>query len=214
MRVLLADDHLILLESLAALLARQEGIQIVAKATNGVEALQLVEKYPVDIVVSDLNMPLLGGIDITIRLKERFPHIKVLLLTMMEEASQIREAIQAGAWGYVLKSASPEELGKALLEIHEGRRYFSRDIEKQLASLPNPSVPDGHESVDGVPHLTKREIEIIRFIVEDLSSEAIAKQLNISTYTIETHRRNIFKKLGVNTVVGLVRFAIKYKLID
>lgn len=214
MRVLLADDHLIVLESLATLLAAQEGVLIVAKARNGVEALQLVEKHPVDIVVSDLNMPLLGGIDITIRLKERFPHIKVLLLTMMEEASQIREAIQAGAWGYILKSASPEELRKALLEIHEGKRYFSREIEKQLASLPNPSMPDGHESADDVPRLTKREIEIIRFIVEDLSSDAIAKQLNISTYTIETHRRNIFKKLGVNTVVGLVRFAIKYKLID
>ncbi|WP_428667530.1 response regulator transcription factor [Runella sp.] len=214
MRVLLADDHLILLESLAILLEKKEDIQVVAKATNGLEVLQLVEETPIDIVVSDLNMPYLGGIEITIRLKERFPHIKVVLLTMIEEASQIREAIQAGAWGYVLKSATPDELRKALTEINEGRRYFSRDIEKQLASIPNPQVPGGYEIVDGVPQLTKREIEIIRFIVQDLSSEAIAKQLNISTHTIETHRRNIFKKLGLNTVVGLVRFAIKNKLID
>ncbi|NBB21372.1 response regulator [Runella sp. CRIBMP] len=214
MRVLLADDHLILLESLAALLEKKEGVQIVAKATNGLEALRIVEEVAVDIVVSDLNMPLLGGIEFTIRVKERFPHIKVILLTMVEDASQIREAIQAGACGYILKSASPDELRKALTEVSEGRRYFSRDIEKQLASIPNPHVPNGHEIVDGVPHLTKREIEVIRFIVHDFSSEAIAKQLNVSINTIETHRRNIFKKLRLNTVVGLVRFAIKHKLID
>ena len=170
MRVLLADDHQIVLESLAVLLAQQVDIQIVAKATNGLEALQLIEQIPVDIVVTDLNMPLLGGIEFTLQLRERFPHIKVLLLTMVEKAAQVREAVQAGVWGYVLKSASPDELRKAITEIAAGRRYFSNDIQKQLTSVAKPPVvkDPSPPPTEGVPNLTNREIEIIRYIIEDL----------------------------------------------
>ncbi|MFN4147480.1 MAG: response regulator [Runella sp.] len=213
-RVLLADDHPILLESLAALLSKSEGIVIVGRATNGLDAFKLLDFTPTDVVITDLNMPKLDGIDFAIRLREHYPKIKVILLTMVEDAHQIRSAIQAGVSGYVLKSATPDELRHALKEVAEGRRYFGREVEEALAVIPNPAAAYGNETVDSIAQLTKREIEIIRLIAQDCSSGYISHQLQITPHTLETHRRNIFKKIGVNSVIGLVRFAFKHKLLE
>ncbi|MDF7816548.1 response regulator transcription factor [Runella sp. MFBS21] len=213
-RVLLVDDHPIFLESLQALLTNLGKVEIVAKAVNGIEALKLLKQMPIDVVITDLSMPLLNGIDFTVKAREISPHIKVILLTMTEDMARVRDAMRIGAWGYILKSSSLEELQWAIKEVVEGRKYFGADLEIETAENATVVVSNWHSKEDEIPHLTKREIEIIRYIVKDKSSEDIAKLLNISPNTIETHRRNIFKKLDVKTVVGLMRFAIKHNLID
>lgn len=213
-RVLLVDDHPIFLESLQALLTNLGTVEIVAKAINGIEALKLLKQMPIDLVITDLSMPLLSGIDFTVKAREISPHIKVILLTMTEDMARVRDAMRIGAWGYILKSSSLEELQWAIKEVVAGRKYFGADLEIDTAENATVVVSSLHSKEDEIPHLTKREIEIIRYIVKDKSSEDIAKLLNISPNTIETHRRNIFKKLDVKTVVGLMRFAIKHNLID
>lgn len=211
-KVLLADDHEVVLESLAMMMSTLSGIQVVATAANGQAALEHLEHHAVDIVLSDVHMPSLNGIELALRLREKHPNVKLILLTMEEEPETIRMAVQAGVWGYVLKKASKRELEEAIRVVAGGGRYFTQEVSQQLAQLPNASASEGRETPETIHALSKREIEIIRLIVNDVPNQEIADKLFISPKTVETHRRNIFKKLNIHSVVALTRFAVDYKL--
>lgn len=211
--VLLADDHEVVLDSLAMMIATLEGVTVLATAKSGQEALDRLARTPVDIVLSDMHMPELNGIELALRMREHFPATKLILLTMEEEPETIRAALQAGVWGYVLKRATKKELEKAIFSVAGGTRYFTEEVHRQLAQIENGSTIDGHETPESVQSLSKREIEIIRLIVSEVSSQDIADQLFISPSTVETHRRNIFKKLDIHSVVALTRFAIGNKIV-
>lgn len=131
---------------------------------------------------------------------------------MSEEAHHIREALQAGVHGYVMKSAEKPELIKAIKTVASGEKYFSEKIIKKLAEIPNSEAVNGKTQLQDVNPLTSRELEILKLVIDDQSNVSIAQQLNISSTTVETHRRNLMKKVGVNTAVGLMKWAIKSKI--
>jgi DNA-binding NarL/FixJ family response regulator len=212
-KIMLVDDHEVVLESLAMMISSLSGIQVVATVANGQAALEQLQHKAVDIVLSDMHMPGLNGVELALRIREQYPAVRIVLLTMEEEPETIRLAMQAGVWGYVLKKASRKELEAAVYSVASGSRYFSEEINRPLFQFPNESMPEGQGTSGPILPLTKREIEIIRLIVNDVPSQEIADQLFISPKTVDTHRRNIFKKLNIHSVVALTRFAVANKLV-
>jgi DNA-binding NarL/FixJ family response regulator len=210
-KVIIAEDHKILLDSLCLLIGSIEGIEIVGKASNGKQALQLLDNQAVDIIISDLGMPIMNGIELTWQVRQHFPKVKILILTVAEEAVSIKDALQAGANGYVFKSAEREELEQAIKAISAGKKHFSEDAIMKLAQMPS-DVEQPIEDLKKIS-LTDREIEVLKLISQELSGMAIAEKLFISPTTVESHRKNLFQKIGVNTSVGLVKYAMTHGIL-
>ncbi len=213
-KILIADDHPLVAESLSLLLESVEDFEIIGIVNNGWQALSFVEKYSTDILLSDYNMPLLNGVELAVRLKEKNTQVKTIMLTMNEQAGHIRDSIQAGVHGYVMKSAEKPELIKAIKTVFRGEKYFSEKTVKKLSEIPNEDSVNGKTKVEDVLSLTRREMEVVRLVSEDLSNNEIGERLHISPTTVETHRRNLMKKIGVNTVVGLVRWGLKHGVVE
>ena len=213
MRILVADDHRILLDGIAMLLASIDGVEVVSKHTNGRQVLTALEIEPdITLVVSDVQMPVMGGIELTLQLRERFPHVKICLLTVADQPEAIKEAIRAGADGYVLKNAERSELETALSMIAKGNKFYSEQVMLQLAHETGIElIPDA-----GKPHkiaITQRELDVLKLIAQEYSGTQIAERLFISPTTVETHRKHLMQKLGVQTTIGLVKYAIKFQII-
>lgn len=209
-RILLADDHQMFLESMSMLLKTIEGIELVATATNGKDAVRFLDLYEVDIVICDFQMPLMSGLEVILELRKRLnSSMKVLILTMLDDVLSIKAAIQAGADGYLLKTANKSELQTAILAIANGGTYFGSNVMLSLSkSTTNEELT--HEKIT----LSDRELEILKLIVKEFSSTEIAEKLFISFNTVETHRKNIYKKLGVNSSLGLLKYAFRNGLAE
>jgi DNA-binding NarL/FixJ family response regulator len=204
-KILIADDHEILLDSLSMLFDSIEGVEVVATAHNGFEALEKLEKYEIDLLVCDLHMPFMDGIVTTTKVKDKHPHTKVLMLSMAEDAYNIRRAMLAGVSGYLSKKVKKKELETALKNIAEGRNYFGENILKELINHTDES-----EDLKAITTpLSVREIEVMKLITKELSNQAIANALFISINTVESHRKTIYKKIGVNNTAGIIKFALK-----
>ena len=211
MRILLADDHEMVLDSLPLLLATIEGVEVVGVINDSRKVLPFLEKNEVDVLISDLNMPYLNGVELTKQVRQYFPNIKVLMLTVSENSEIIREAFKAGISGYLMKKTGRTELEKALKIIENGEKYFSESV---MFELMNPDLSNFKEEVlVETISLTDREIEIIKLISQELSTTEIADKLFISQGTVETHRHNILRKLGVKNSIGVIKYALKNKLI-
>jgi DNA-binding NarL/FixJ family response regulator len=203
MKLIVADDHPVFLESLSLLIGKVPGYEVVGKMINGREVLEYLGHSPADIVLTDIQMPGMGGLELIRELRRLYPDIKVLMLTMLEDTETVKAAMKAGAAGYVFKSASLEEFSKALNTVAGGASFYSEEVMKRMV-----------ESEEGGPDgLTDREVEIARLISSGLKSSEIAKQLFISVNTVETHRKNIFSKTGVKNAVGLSHYARKHGII-
>lgn len=213
-RVLMADDHQMVADTLRIVLNTLNDFEIVDVVNNGWQALAYLEHTPVDIIIADLHMPLLNGIDMTIRLREKFPKVKVILLTMSEEKEHIKDAIDNGVFGYVMKSADRKELVEALRAVAKGSKYFSERIHSIIAEFPNENNPNGKASVEDANPLTKREIEILKLIVKNLNNIEISNILHVSVKTVGTHRNKILKKTGTKNPIGLMLWALKHGLVD
>lgn len=210
-RILIVDDHQIVLDSLRMLFDTIENISVLTTFTDSRSVLNFLENHDVDIVISDLHMPHLTGIDLTLVLRERFPNLKILLLTMAEDASHIREAIKAGINGYILKKSGREELEKAIYTLMSGRKYYSEAVIDELSAS---TTDDLNEALpDTILHLTSREIEVIKLIANEFSTNEIAEVLCISIPTVESHRRNLMQKLNVKSVAGVVKYAMRHGLV-
>ena len=211
MRVLIADDHEIVLDSLSMLLNSIEGIEVIGVVNDGKKALAFLEKNIVDVVLSDMNMPQMNGIDLTLQIRQRFPDVKVLMLTVSEDVAVIRAAFQAGVSGYVMKKAGKADLQKALKTVENGQKYFSDSV---IFELMNPDLPKFKEEIlQQTVSLTDREIEIIKLISQEHSTIEIAEKLFISQGTVETHRHNILRKLNLKNSIGVIKYALKHGLI-
>ena len=210
-RLLLVDDHRIVTESLSLLLSVNEGIEILGVVESGKEALRFLASHEVDILISDLKMPEMSGIELCIKVRQEFPSVKVLLLTMIDDAAQIREAITSGVSGYVLKFANGGELFKALSILSTGKKYFSDRVVQALALVTDPE--DGPVTVKTSGKLTIRELEVLRLIAQEYSTNEIADKLCVGLATAESHRRNLIQKLGVKGTVGLVLYAVRHHII-
>jgi len=208
-KVLLVDDHIIIRDGIRFMLRKEPDISIVAEANNGVEAIDYLENNTnnIDVVLLDINMPELNGIDAAEIITKRFKNIKILALTMHAEESYIVSMLKAGSLGYILKESSKEDLVVAIKTIALGNKYYSNEVSvTMINSLMKEDKPKKIE-------ISKREEEVLKLIVDGLTSVEIATELNISNRTVETHRRNILHKLDVRNTAELVRYAIEHDLI-
>ncbi len=211
-KILLADDHKIVRDGIKLMLEPQAGIDVVDEAENGEEALEKLKNEVVDIVVMDINMPKMDGITATKKIKEEYTDVKVLALTMSNDDLHIRQMIQAGASGYIMKSAGRKELKDAIDAIMEGRHYFS---DEATESIMMDLVKGKGKSTDPDPiHITDRELEILELIVQEHTNQEIAEKLYISSRTVDAHRRNLLQKTGARNTAGLVKYAFQHNLIS
>ncbi|MEL6988031.1 MAG: response regulator transcription factor [Bacteroidota bacterium] len=208
-RILLVDDHKIILDSLSLLINMMEGIEVVGTLDDSRKVIQFIEENELDLLMTDLSMPYLNGIELSHKVKSAFPKLPILMLTVNDDPGLISDAFKMGISGYVIKKAKRDELEKAIKTVASGELYYSQAVMRTL--LTGNDVDTEKEKLK---LLTNREIEVIRLIVQEKSTNDIAKDLFISSGTVEAHRRNIFKKLGVKNVVGVVKFAMKYNLVD
>ncbi len=211
-RILLVDDHQVILDSLKLLFKTIDNIEVVGILNDSRKVMEFIENEPVDILISDLHMPHLSGIDLTLLLKNIAPNVKVILLTMAEDALHIREALRAGVHGYVLKKATKDELEKAISQVSAGKKYYSEAVIDELASSPDDDL--NNNKPENIEKLTSREIEILKMITMEFSTSEIADKLFISVPTVESHRSNLMKKLHVKSAIGMAKYALKHGLVD
>lgn len=203
-KIIIADDHKIFIDGLRSILSKKIGITIIGEANNGLEIIKLLEKdYQPDIVITDIRMPIIDGISLTKILSKEYPNIPVLALSMYDQSSDIIEMLEAGAKGYLTKVVEINELIQAIHTIVKGEYYFAKDLPKDIKAW----FDTDHDFV--VKLLTRREKEILQLIAKGITTLQMAQQLKLSRFTIDTHRKNIHKKLGIKTNTGLVNYALK-----
>jgi DNA-binding NarL/FixJ family response regulator len=209
MRVLLADDHVLVRAGIRALLDKLSDVQVVAEANDGREALALIEIHQPEVVIMDVAMPGLNGLEATARIGREFPHVRVIILSMHANEEYVQQALRVGAAGYLLKDAAMVELEVALKTVINGEAYLSPDLAQRLAAYTRRI--GGEASL--LERLTPRQREILQLIAEGHTTQDIALILKISPKTVETHRAQLMDRLGVYDVPGLVRYAIRSGLI-
>ncbi len=210
LRILIADDHALVRRGAREVLNSQRGWKVVGEAENGREAVEMAAELKPDIFIVDIGMPGLDGIEVTRRAREAAPNIKVLVLTMDESDQMVHRALDAGARGYVLKSDLTDCLPKAVKAIVEGRRFLTQKVSEividRFLNTKNPNQ-QGHRAS---ALITAREIEIVRLLAWGKTNKEIAVQLEIGVRTIETHRSNIMRKLGLHTLAELIHYALRH----
>lgn len=203
-KVLIADDHNVLLQGLTQLLDGQENIEISHTAENGLEVLSYLKNETVDVILMDINMPLLNGLDTCKKVNQKYPDVKVIALSTLDRGSFIQQMLKNGASGYLLKNTSRDELIEAIKTVHKGATYLNKETNDiLLKSLMN----NGSEKTF-IPSLTRREKEVLELIVKEHTTAEISEQLHISQNTVETHRRHLIQKFNVRNSVGLVKEAM------
>ena len=201
---MVVDDHPMVLEGMQSMLAQISFVDLIGLAANAFEAIEKLKQHTVDIVLTDINMPEMSGIDLAEKIKKEFPAVKVVAMSTFKERSYISQMIQHGAVGYLLKSASKDEIEEAILSVFEGRLYLSLDI--------NMSNAEKLE-IKNTPVLSSREKEILLLIADGLTNPQMAAKLFLSPHTVDSHRKNLLTKFGVNNTASLIKVAAKYGLI-
>jgi two-component system, NarL family, response regulator NreC len=212
-RVFITDDHEIYLEGLALLLGKQDGIEVIGTATSGKELLGQVQGLQADVLLLDVYLPDLGEEEILQQIRAARPDLRIIYLTLLRGTRYIHKLSKYDIQGYVLKNASLDELLTALKTVQGGGSYFSKDIhigDRDEDFRNTITIED--KQIDEI--LSRRELEVLRLICKEYSNAEIAEKLFLSVSTVETHRKNLIAKLGVNNTVGLVKFALRNNLID
>lgn len=213
LRILLADDHDVVRHGLRALLEAQEGWTVCGEAVNGREAVDMAEKLRPDIAILDISMPSLNGLDTTRIIRRSSPKTEILIFTMHETEQLIREVLAAGAKGYLLKSDAGRSVVAAVASLATHRPYFNWKVsETILDGFLRAASPVEVDKAKSQETLTTREREIVQLLAEGMSNKEVAKRLDLSVKTVETHRSSAMRKLDVHSVVGLVHYAVRNKL--
>ena len=207
-KILLADDHTIVRQGLKLIISSHADLQVIGEAANGREVLELAEKLKPDVILMDVAMPELNGIEATRRLREVSPRTKVLVLSMHKEAVYVREILKAGARGYILKDAIDTELISAIQSVARGDGYISPAISGTLLSDYRQNI------TNPLDLLSSREREVLQLIAEGKTNKEVATRLNLSVYTVDSHRGKIMEKLNLHSTGELVRFAMKQGMLD
>lgn len=208
--ILIADDHQIFIDGLKALLKKEKHLQLSGEVCNGRVALDMIIKDQPDLLITDINMPGLSGVELTREVKSRFPEVKVLVLSMFNDRDIVSDILMSEAEGYILKSAGKQELINAINRILDNSTYYCNEVTNiMLSRVRKQKMIEKNTAT-----LTPREIEIIKLIMEEYSSEEIAEKLFISKRTVDTHRKNIIHKTNTRTLVGLIMFAIENNLVE
>lgn len=214
-RILIVDDHPMIRHGIKSLLNDEENISLIDEASDGKEAIEILSKTPYDLIIMDIKMPEMNGIEATEHIHKNFPDTKILAISMYDEQRYIVKMLQAGALGYILKNTGKQELLNAIDTVMRGESYFSQEVSSIMMSQFMSRKGSGFADVakPEVP-LTKRETEIIRLISEELTNSEIADKLGISPRTVDTHRRNLLQKLDVKNTAGLVKYALQHHLLE
>jgi DNA-binding NarL/FixJ family response regulator len=211
--VLLAEDHQIVREGFRSLLEHERDIEVVGEAETGRQAVQLARKLRPSIVVMDIAMPLLNGLEATRQIRKDFPEIKVLILSAHSDDAYVEQVAALGAAGFLLKQTSSHELGTAIRSIHEGKTFFSASVVKRVQDSNRKSL-----SRNGNPrkknHLSSREVEVLQLIAEGKANKQVASELGVSFKTVDKHRQHLMSKLNIHDVAGLTRYAIAEGIIE
>jgi len=210
-RIAVADDHHILLDGLKALLQRQRDIEVAGLFNNGRQMFDALSSIPADVALVDINMPEMNGLELTKNIKQTYPDIAVVALSMHDDAGHIMEMIEAGASGYLLKNVTDKELLEAVRSVAQGKLYFSSEVSEKITAFAvqkqkRLDAPDE-------PRLTDRELEILKLISQEYSNAEIANTLFISERTVETHRKNMLRKTNNKSIVGLLKYALEKQII-
>jgi DNA-binding NarL/FixJ family response regulator len=202
-RVLIVDDHEMIRNGLSSLLRGNPDIHVVEMVQNGLEAVKVCSNRDIDVVLMDIMMPIMNGVEATMAIREGAPNTRVLAVTINDEPRFIKEVLAAGASGYILKHSTKDEIIQAIRDVAASRQHFSSDV---LDKISNEFTQSNKGSA---PMLTNKESEVLKCIAQELTNQEIAEKLNCGIRTVDTHKRNLIKKLEVKNVVGLVKYAIK-----
>lgn len=210
-RIVVADDHHILLDGLKAMLQKQKDVEVLGLYSNGKDLFDDLPKTMPDVAIVDINMPGMNGQELTTKIKEFYPAVHVITLSMYDDATHIMDMIEAGVSGYLLKNVNDKELLDAIRMVSVGKMYFSSEVSEKITSL----VIRQQKKLDqpDEPRLTDRELEILKLISDEMSNAEIANTLFISERTVETHRKNMLRKTNNKTIVGLLKYALEKQLI-
>jgi len=211
--VLLVDDHTVVRQGLKALLRAEQDMEVIGEAENGRQALMLARKTPPDVILMDVAMPMLNGLEATRQILKAVPTTKVLVLTSYGDDECVEQLMKAGAAGYLIKQTAANDLLKAIREVQRGNAFFSPSIAKRLRDQCREAFTTGHPARK-TSELTSRESEVLQLIAEGLSNKQIASELAISIKTVEKHRQQVMNKLNIHDVAGLTRYAISKGLVE
>lgn len=211
-RLLLADDHPVVRKGIEACLSKFKHLEVVGEAANGVEALRKAKELNPDILLLDVGLPDMDGVAVTEQLKKEAPNTKVVVLTMRKNLETLQRLVQAGIRGYLLKGASPDEILNAIESVYAGEVSFSPDVAKM--ALQQYVTSRGRPASSPIEKLTAREREVLKLIAEGCSNKDVARLLNLSVRTVETHRERIMRKLEVHNAAGLTKIAIAHGLVS
>jgi two-component system, NarL family, nitrate/nitrite response regulator NarL len=203
-KVLVVDDHPMVLEGMRSMLTQIDFVTISALSGNAFEAVENIRLFAPDIMITDINMPEISGIELALKVKTEFPTVKIIAMSTFKERSYISQMIQNGAAGYLLKSASKEEIEEAILSVYEGKLYMSLDI--NLSS-------NEKQEINNIPVLSSREKEVLQLIANGMTNPQIAETLFISLHTVDSHRKNLLTKFGINNTASLIKLASRYALV-
>lgn len=213
-KIFIVDDHDMFRDGIKLLLSSNDHFEVIAEAKNGKEFIEMISNFKPDVVLMDIAMPEMDGIEASRKAREKFTDLKILALTMFGDEKYYYQMIQTGIKGFVLKSSGISELQKAIIEVAGGRSFFSNELLYKLVANLNPNA--GKDGINGhvIEKLSKREIEVLKEIAQGFTNEDISSKLNISTTTVRTHRANLLSKTNCNNTASLVMYAIKNKLIE
>ena len=207
----IADDHQVLLDGLHTLLSNVNDLEVVGMGHHGQEVLHFLKDNPVDVILLDINMPVLNGIETCKMLQKDYPEVKVLALSMYEKASFIQQMLKNGAAGYILKNTGQDELIEAIKTVNRGEQYLSKVVSD---TLMQSLIGKASAARQYIPEMTRREKEVLILIARELTTQEISDQLHISLNTVETHRKNLLSKFGVRNSVGLIKMALERGLLE
>lgn len=211
-KVLLVDDHRLIRDGIRFYLEKEgHDITIVGEANDGKQALIFLEKNPdkVDIMLTDISMPEMNGVELATEVNKNFPSVKIIALTMIKDSQYVKQMLQAGASGYLLKNAREKEIVDAVKTVYKGESYYAQEATKAIMDFMSKKKQDSD-----VVAISKREKEVLRLIIDELSNQEIADKLFISIRTVEAHKRNLMEKTGSETLAGLVKYAISNFLFE
>lgn len=208
--ILIADDHQVFIDGLKIHIQKDKRFNVVAEALNGKDAFEKIKNNRINLLITDINMPEMDGVELTKIVKKDLPHVKIFVLTMHHDRETVSEILMAEADGYVLKNTDKNQLLEALHCIADGNTYYSNEI----LSIMMEKVRKEKKQEEETKALSEREIEVLKLIAQEFSSEQIAEKLFISRRTVDTHRLHIFEKTKAKTIVGLIKFAIRNGLVE
>lgn len=213
-RVLIADDHTMFVDGIESILKNEKEISVVAKCFDGLSVFDCLAEHEIDVLLLDINLPGMSGIDVCKKLSTTHPHVRVLALSMHNDESFVSEILKNGAMGYILKNTGKTELVEAIRKISQGHSYFSKEVTETIMKSLVSERKKSRKTSLRAPIVSRREREVLALIVQEHTTQEIAEQLHISLKTVESHRRSLLTKLNVRNTAGLVRVAVENDLVE